>query len=110
MFTNRLKGAFKMSSNIVLDVRRVEKNYNTTTQEGKENIYSVLKGISFQVHKGEFISIMGSSGCGKTTLLKIIGMLKELCYIKGKTYRKYMEKILPGYEEQRLHLYFKIII
>lgn len=41
-----------MSSNIVLDVRRVEKNYNTTTQEGKENIYSVLKGISFQVHKG----------------------------------------------------------
>ena len=77
MFTNRLKGAFKMSSNIVLDVRRVEKNYNTTTQEGKENIYSVLKGISFQVHKGEFISIMGSSGCGKTTLLKIIGMLNE---------------------------------
>ena len=66
-----------MSSNIVLDVRRVEKNYNTTTQEGKENIYSVLKGISFQVHKGEFISIMGSSGCGKTTLLKIIGMLNE---------------------------------
>ena len=77
MFINRLKGAFKMSSNIVLDVRRVEKNYNTTTQEGKENIYSVLKGISFQVHKGEFISIMGSSGCGKTTLLKIIGMLNE---------------------------------
>ena len=66
-----------MSSNIVLDVRRVEKNYNTTTQEGKENIYSVLKGISFQVHKGEFISIMGSSGCGKTTLLKIIGMLNK---------------------------------
>lgn len=77
MFINRLKGAFKMSSNIVLDVRRVEKNYNTTTREGKENIYSVLKGISFQVHKGEFISIMGSSGCGKTTLLKIIGMLNE---------------------------------
>lgn len=114
MFTNRLKGAFKMSSNIVLDVRRVEKNYNTTTQEGKENIYSVLKGISFQVHKGEFISIMGSSGCGKTTLLKIIGMLNEpskgTVLYKGKTYRKYMEKILPGYEEQRLHLYFKIII
>ena len=66
-----------MSSDIILDVRKLEKNYNTTTQEGKENIYSVLKGISFQVHKGEFISIMGSSGCGKTTLLKIIGMLNE---------------------------------
>lgn len=57
-----------MSSDIILDVRKLEKNYNTTTHEGKENIYSVLKGISFQVHKGEFISIMGSSGCGKTTL------------------------------------------
>ena len=77
MFINRLKGAFKMSSDIILDVRKLEKNYNTTTHEGKETIYSVLKGISFQVHKGEFISIMGSSGCGKTTLLKIIGMLSE---------------------------------
>ena len=77
MFINRLKGAFKMSSDIILDVRKLEKNYNTATHEGKETIYSVLKGISFQVHKGEFISIMGSSGCGKTTLLKIIGMLSE---------------------------------
>ena len=66
-----------MSSDIILDVRKLKKNYNTTTHEGKENIYSVLKGISFQVHKGEFISIMGSSGCGKTTLLKILGMLSE---------------------------------
>ena len=66
-----------MSSDIILDVRKLEKNYNTTTHEGKENIYSVLKGISFQVHKGEFISIMGSSGCGETTLLKILGMLSE---------------------------------
>ena len=52
MFINRLKGAFKMSSNIVLDVRRVEKNYNTTTQEGKENIYSVLKEYPFKFIKG----------------------------------------------------------
>ena len=75
-----------MSSDIILDVRKLEKNYNTTTHEGKENIYSVLKGISFQVHKGEFISIMGSSGCGKTTLLKILGMLSEPS--KGNLWRK----------------------
>ena len=100
-----------MSSDIILDVRKLEKNYNTTTHEGKENIYSVLKGISFQVHKGEFISIMGSSGCGKTTLLKILGsQVKELYYIKERTYRKSMEKILPGYEERRLRSYSKITI
>ena len=84
MFINRLKGAFKMSSDIILDVRKLEKNYNTTTHEGKENIYSVLKGISFQVHKGE--------------------------YIRERTYRKSMEKILPGYEERRLRSYFRITI
>ena len=117
MFINRLKGAFKMSSDIILDVRKLEKNYNTTTHEGKETIYSVLKGISFQVHKGEFISIMGSSGCGKTTLLKIIGMLSEPSkgtvlynYIRERTYRKSMEKILPEYEERRLRSYFRITI
>ena len=37
----------------------------------------VLNGISFDVKSGEFISIIGESGCGKTTLLKIIsGLLK----------------------------------
>ena len=66
-----------MSSDIILDVRKLEKNYNTTTHEGKENIYSVLKGISFQVHKGEFISIMGSSGCGKTTVGRTLLRLYE---------------------------------
>lgn len=32
----------------------------------------VLKNISFQVKKGEFLSILGPSGCGKTTLLRIL--------------------------------------
>lgn len=66
-----------MNNDIVLDVQKIEKSYSTTTRNGNKNVYSVLKGISFQVHKGEFICIMGSSGCGKTTLLKIIGMLSK---------------------------------
>lgn len=36
----------------------------------------VLKGITFSVNKGERIAIMGNSGCGKTTLLKIIGLIE----------------------------------
>ena len=35
----------------------------------------VLKSISFQIEKGEFVSIIGPSGCGKTTLLKMINRL-----------------------------------
>ncbi len=37
---------------------------------------AVLKGLDFQVGNGEFLSILGESGCGKTTLLRIlIGLL-----------------------------------
>lgn len=36
---------------------------------------SVLKNVSFQVHHGEFVAIMGHSGSGKSTLMNILGCL-----------------------------------
>ncbi len=36
----------------------------------------VLKGISFSINEGDWIALLGASGCGKTTLLNIIGTLE----------------------------------
>lgn len=62
---------------------------------GYEESKPVLKDISFFVEKGEFIVLLGTSGCGKTTILNLIaGMIPisagEL-YIDGVNLISYSE-------------------
>lgn len=59
--------------NSVLDVRNITKTYGKKGQKQ----YQALKGISFNINKGEFIGIMGASGSGKTTLLNILSTLDK---------------------------------
>jgi putative ABC transport system ATP-binding protein len=51
-------------------------NLNKSFKVGKESV-KVLKDINFNVEKGEFISIMGPSGGGKSTLLYLLGGLDK---------------------------------
>ena len=44
------------------------------TYQGAQPLH-VLKGISLDIERGEFVSIMGASGSGKSTLLNILGIL-----------------------------------
>ncbi|UCD26175.1 MAG: ABC transporter ATP-binding protein [Candidatus Bathyarchaeota archaeon] len=55
----------------ILIVSKLHKRYN----EGKSNEVHALKGVELTVRKGDMMAIMGSSGCGKTTLLNMIGHL-----------------------------------
>lgn len=52
----------------MIEYRNVKKNYG-----GKQ----VLRGIDLTVEKGEFVVLIGSSGCGKTTTLKMLNRLIE---------------------------------
>lgn len=56
----------------LIELDRITMNYHSL-----ENETQALKEITFNVDKGEFVSIVGPSGCGKSTLLNIIsGLLK----------------------------------
>lgn len=55
-----------MEDNIIIKIDNVTKKYDDTT---------VLEKFYLEVQKGEFITIIGSSGCGKTTVLKLINGL-----------------------------------
>jgi NitT/TauT family transport system ATP-binding protein len=50
-------------------------NPNSSGKDGKGLRLQVLDHVSFDVQKGEFVSIVGPSGCGKSTLLRIISGL-----------------------------------
>ena len=57
-------------SAIALECKDLEKSYT----EGPARV-DVLKGISFQLMKGELVAVIGNSGSGKTTLLHMVGGL-----------------------------------
>ncbi len=56
-----------MDNNYILQLKGVRKAFGDT---------EVLKGIDLKIAKGEFITLLGASGCGKTTTLRIIAGLE----------------------------------
>ena len=62
-------------SDIILKLENISKSFGET---------QVLNGIDLEIKKGEFVTLLGSSGCGKTTTLRIIAGLETAD--RGKVY------------------------
>jgi NitT/TauT family transport system ATP-binding protein len=78
---------------VKLTVRGVTKTFRLRgTPGGGEQFLNVLRGVSFDVKQGEIVSIIGESGCGKTTLLRIVQGLIRLdagsIEVDGNTVKK----------------------
>lgn len=70
-----------------------------------------LKGVSIKFRKNEFVSILGASGCGKTTLLNIIGGLDKYTsgdlVIEGKSTKEYKDGDWDTYRNHSIGFIFQ---
>ena len=90
----------------MIEIKDLHKSYQTGS-----NSLHVLKGINFNVKKGELVSIMGSSGSGKSTLLNILGMLDEAdsgsYNLDGLKVKNLNEKVAAKYRNEFLGFVFQ---
>lgn len=90
----------------MLEVRHLVKDYDTGS-----NIVHALKDISLTFRDSEFVSILGQSGCGKTTFLNIIGGLDQYTsgdlIINGRSTKNYTDKDWDTYRNHRVGFVFQ---
>ena len=90
----------------MLQLKRITKNYLSGDNEVK-----ALKGIDLEFRESEFVSILGQSGCGKTTLLNIIGGLDRYTsgdlVINGKSTKEFKDKDWDTYRNHSVGFVFQ---
>ena len=90
----------------MLTLKNIKKDYKTGA-----NVVHALKGVSLEFRANEFVSILGASGCGKTTLLNIIGGLDRYTsgdiIINGKSTKDYKDKDWDVYRNHRIGFVFQ---
>ncbi len=90
----------------MLELKNITKDYIS----GDSKVQA-LKGISIEFRKNEFVSILGQSGCGKTTLLNIIGGLDRYTsgdlIINGKSTEKFKDRDWDAYRNYSVGFVFQ---
>ena len=87
----------------MLELKKITKLYPSGVE--------ALKGIDIKFRKSEFVSILGQSGCGKTTLLNIIGGLDRYTsgdlIINGKSTKEFKDKEWDAYRNYSIGFVFQ---
>ena len=90
----------------MLEIRNIVKDYVT----GSETVHA-LKGVSIAFRESELVSVLGQSGCGKTTLLNIIGGLDQYTsgdlVINGQSTKKYKSADWDTYRNHSIGFIFQ---
>ncbi len=90
----------------MLKLKNIVKEYPT----GDSKVVA-LKGVSIEFRKSEFVSILGHSGCGKTTLLNIIGGLDQYTtgdlIIEGKSTKDFKDSDWDTYRNHSVGFVFQ---
>jgi spermidine/putrescine transport system ATP-binding protein len=66
-----------MSESELLRLEGIKKRFGSGGHAGGNAVVEVLRGLELSAARGEFITLLGSSGCGKTTTLRIIAGLEN---------------------------------
>ncbi len=86
------------------------KNVTKTFGSG-ETAVQILKGVNLDIREGEFLVILGESGCGKSTMLNIIGGMDQLTtgtfMFDGQDYSHVDEKTLTMYRRNSVGFIFQ---
>ena len=90
----------------MLSLKNIVKEYSAG-----DNKVVALKGVSLDFRKSEFVSVLGQSGCGKTTLLNIIGGLDQYTsgdlVINGRSTKKYKDRDWDTYRNHSIGFVFQ---
>jgi len=90
----------------VIHLEALRKSYYLGKQE-----LPVLKGIDLDIHKNEFVALMGPSGSGKSTLMNIVGCLDTLTdgryILNGKDVSKMVDNDLAEIRNQEIGFVFQ---
>jgi putative ABC transport system ATP-binding protein len=94
------------SNNVLIKMEDLTKTY----QVGEIQVRA-LRGISYEIRKGDLLAIMGPSGSGKSTLMNIIGCLDKPTngryFLEGKEVSTYNKNQLAGIRNSKIGFVFQ---